>query len=62
MPEALSEKIDKRNTILNRLQEWNEEKRQIESAIFKQLVDDGMEHYLTINWQKLQKDNVRGQL
>ena len=62
MPEALSEKIDKRNTILNRLQEWNEEKRQIESAIFKQLVDDGMEHYLTINWQKLHKDNARGQL
>jgi len=62
MPEALSEKLDKRNTILNRLQEWNEEKRQIESAIFKQLVSDEMEHYLTINWRKLHKDNVRGQL
>ncbi|MHA2264735.1 MAG: hypothetical protein ACXAEN_20260 [Candidatus Thorarchaeota archaeon] len=62
MPEALSEKLDKRNTILNRLQEWQEEKSKIESAIFKQLVNEGMEHYLTINWRKLHTDNTRGHL
>ncbi len=63
MPEEpLAHKLDRRSEVLNEIQDKMEEKRQVESAIFKQLVKDRMEHYLTINWQKPHKDNARGQL
>jgi hypothetical protein len=60
--ESLAHKLDRRSEVLEEIQEKTEEKRQVESSIFKQLVKDRMEHYLTINWQKLHKDNARGQL
>ncbi len=62
MPESLGDKLDRRSDVLNSIQELTEERRRVESTIFKQLVKDEMEHYLTINWQKLHKDNARGQL
>ena len=62
MPESLRDRLDRRSDVLNSIQELTEERRQVESTIFKALVKDGMEHYLTINWQKLHKDNARGQL
>ena len=59
---SLEDLLGKRETIEGRLREWNEEKRQVESNIFKRLIKEERIEYFTINWRKLHADKHRNRL